>query len=145
MSETLTITRTFDAPRALVWEAWFDPDSRVGFWGPSGFTFVSQQIDLRVGGTYRLAMRSPEGEVVVNGGTYREVEPQTRVVMTHGWEDGGVLNDDTVITLRFSEEGGRTVMHFEQTGFDTAAMRDSHDEGWTEAFDALDAALKSAA
>lgn len=56
----LVITRTFDAPRALVWQAWTDPEHVKRWWGPQGFHNETCIADLRVGGGFRLAMRAEE-------------------------------------------------------------------------------------
>lgn len=88
-------------------------------------------------------MRAPDGRVHVNGGTYREVVPPERLVMTHAWldESGRPLGPETLIAVTFTEVGGETDMLFEQTGFATAAARDEHGTGWREAFESLARAL----
>ena len=58
---TVTITRVFDAPRALVWAAWTDPKRMAQWWGPKGFTNPVCELDLRVGGKIRIDMRAPDG------------------------------------------------------------------------------------
>jgi uncharacterized protein YndB with AHSA1/START domain len=141
----LTITRTFDAPRDLVFSAW-TAENRVGAWAPKDFAFVSFEGDLQVGGNWRAAMRGPDGVVHVNGGVYREIARPERLVMTHGWQgEDGRIADDTLITLTFTEAGaGRTTMHFEQTGFGSEADRDGHGTGWDSAFDVLGEELAKA-
>ena len=57
----LVITRVFDAPRALVFKCWTDPQHASMWWGPQGFTLEACQMDVRVGGAWRMGMRSPEG------------------------------------------------------------------------------------
>ena len=137
----LKITRTFEAPPALVFDAWTSPDSNIGWWGPKDFTLLFNEKDLKVGGPWRMGM-SRKGEKHVSTGVYREIIKPERLVMTHAWEDAaGKLSPKTLITIRFAERNGKTEMSFEQTGFADAATRDGHREGWTEAFDALAAAL----
>lgn len=60
-TKELIISRTFDAPRELVWRAWTVPEYTMRWWGPKDFTVPSSTIDLRVGGRYLNCMRSPEG------------------------------------------------------------------------------------
>ena len=73
---TLIIERVFDAPRALVFKAWIEPERLVRWWGPQGFTMPSCTMDLRPGGAFRFRMRSPEGTDHWLRGVYREiVEP----------------------------------------------------------------------
>jgi uncharacterized protein YndB with AHSA1/START domain len=139
----LKITRIFDAPRTRVFDAWTNLDSGAGWWGPKGFTRLFHEIDLRPGGRWRLGMRSPDGKDHVSAGIYREIVPPGRLVMTHGWEGAdGHPGPETVVTITLTDRDGRTEMTFEQTGFDSLPSRDSHREGWTEAFDMLEAGLE---
>jgi uncharacterized protein YndB with AHSA1/START domain len=141
-SSTLTINRSFDASPRRVFDAWTNPDSRTGWWGPKNFTKLLQEIDLQVGGRHRLGMVSPEGEQHVSGGVYREIVPPQRLVMTEAWEDAeGKPGHETLVTITLDQRDDRTEMVFVQTGFEDAASRDGHREGWTEAFDALAAAF----
>ena len=141
----LVLNRRFDAPRSLVFGAWTNPETPVGWWGPKGFTLEFDEKDLRIGGRWRLGMRAPDGTVHVNGGVYREIVAPERLVMTHGWEgQDGRLANETLVTITLTEQDGGTEMVFEQTGFDSAGSRDGHGQGWGEAFDALGEALASA-
>ncbi len=83
----LVITRIFDAPRELVWQAWTDPKQLVKWWGPKNFTAPVAKIDLRVGGKYLYCMRSPESQDYWSTGTYREVVPPERLVCTDSFAD----------------------------------------------------------
>jgi uncharacterized protein YndB with AHSA1/START domain len=68
--------RTFDASRDKVWRVWTDADSMKHWWGPRGYTAPLIRNDLRVGGTYLWAMKSPKGEMSWNTGVYKEVVPK---------------------------------------------------------------------
>lgn len=131
----LRITRTFDAPRALVWQAWTRPEHLMKWLCPKDFTVIFAEGELRPGGTWRSGMRSPRGQDHVAGGVYREVEPEHRLVFTHLWEGGE--GPETTVTVTLEERQGKTEMAFEQVGFATAASRDGHQEGWSESFDNL--------
>lgn len=145
-SSVLTITRTFDAPRTRVFDAWTNPDSITGWWGPKDFTLWFDEKDLEPGGPWRMGM-TRRGEKAVSAGVYREISPPARLVMTHGWEgdDGQLRPPQTLLTVTLAERDDKTEMVFTQTGFDDAAARDGHRGGWTEAFDALEKALADAA
>ena len=91
--ERMVITRVFDAPRALVWEAWTNPKYVKQWWGPKGFTAPSCQIDFRVGGKFLCCMRSPEGQEGWNGGEYREI----------------VLHEKIVYSLYFADSKGNKI------------------------------------
>jgi uncharacterized protein YndB with AHSA1/START domain len=135
----LVITRVFKAPRELVFAAWTRPEHLAHWSGPRGFTTPHHAMDLREGGRYRACLRSPEGVDHWVGGTYLEIQPPARLVMTHAWEDeGGQPGPETRITVSFVEEApGRTRMDFRQTGFTSQASRDGHESGWSSSFDVL--------
>lgn len=145
VSSLLTMRRTFAGPRTRVFDAWTNPDSDIGWWGPVDFTLLFNEMDLKPGGRWRMGM-TRNGEKVVSGGVYREVSPPSRLVMTHAWEgdDGQLLPPQTLVTITLAERGDKTEMVFTQTGFDDAAVRDGHRGGWNEAFDALEKALTQA-
>ena len=81
-----TITRVFDAPRELVWQAWTDPDEAAIWWHPRGIETPreSVQIDARVGGQYSYTMIAPDGTEYPTTGDYREITPPERLVFTWG-------------------------------------------------------------
>ena len=79
-TERMAVTRVFDAPRALVWKAWTDPDYVVQWWGPKGFTAPVCRIDLRVGGKFLCCMRAPDGKEFWNSGEYHEIVPHEKIV-----------------------------------------------------------------
>lgn len=83
----LVISRLIDAPPERVWEAWTDCDQMARWWGPEGYSVSSCHIDLRVGGRYLLAMRSPEGKDIWSTGTYREVEYGRSFTATDSFAD----------------------------------------------------------
>lgn len=142
IAPVLKITRTFDAARSRVFDAWTNPKSDTGWWGPKNFTLLFDEKDLKAGGSWRMGM-SRKGEKHISRGVYYDISKPERLVMTHAWEDAaGKLSPETIITINLAERNGKTEMSFEQTGFEDAAMRDGHREGWTEAFDALTAALE---
>ena len=84
---SLTIRRTFDAPRERVWEAWTDPAQIDAWWGPDGFTTTTDEMDVRPGGVWRFVMVGPGGEEFQNLVVYEEVEEPERLAYTHGSPD----------------------------------------------------------
>lgn len=135
---TLTITRTFDAPRALVWRAWTDPRRFIEWWGPRHHPAVDVALDVRVGGRWRHCLRSVEtGEDLWHGGVFREVVPPERLVFTFTWEEEGERGVETVVVVTFAERGDKTEMTLRQTPFQSDFQRDDHDEGWNSTFDRL--------
>jgi uncharacterized protein YndB with AHSA1/START domain len=79
MKKDVVVTRVFDAPTELVWNAWSDPDHVMRWWGPIGFTSPTCQMDFRVGGTSLVCMRSPEGHDLYLTWAYREIAPMRRI------------------------------------------------------------------
>src|ERR1700734_3837407 len=102
----LVVTRTFNAPARIVFEAWTTPDLLKRWWAPKsiGMSLLSCEADVRVGGRYRFAFvdaaSKPVGEFF---GRYIEVTPHARLVWTN--EEGG---GEAITTVTFEEEGGKT-------------------------------------
>ncbi len=137
-SWTLSLSRTFDAPRRLVWDAWTTREHLLRWFCPRDFSVLSFESDLREGGKWRSVMRGPDGSQYIHFGTYRRIDAPNQLVFTHAWEQNHQEpSADTTITVTFKEHAGRTTMTFEQVGLATEASRDSHGGGWSEAFDNL--------
>lgn len=143
--DELLITRTLDAPPALVFSLWADPEHFKRWMGPGSFECPLAALDFRVGGSYRAMIRSPEQGENWFGGEYREIIPNERLVFTFAWDDGPHGGVETLVTITFREERGKTVQTFHQTPFATVERRDSHIGGWTSAFDKLAAYAKAIA
>ena len=134
----LSITRIFDAPRELVFAVWVRPEHIPHWWGPRGYATLSCDVDLRPGGVWRVSSRHEAGTETAETGVIREVEAPARLVLTHAWEDAaGRPGAETVVTLTFAEERGKTRMTFHQASFAAADTRDGHRLGWNESFDML--------
>jgi uncharacterized protein YndB with AHSA1/START domain len=134
----LRIERFFDAPRYVVYQAWIDHDCMAQWPAPNGFLITHSEGDVRRGGVWRTAMRSPGGEELWLGGRYEEVIENELLSFTHAWDDRhGTPGHETFATLRLDEMDGGTRMVFEQVGFASEADRDGHRAGWSQAFDRL--------
>lgn len=140
----LTITRVFDAPRELVFDAWTDPDQLVKWWGPTGFTGTSCTVKLAEGGRWRFCMRnSADGVEHWAGGVYHEIKRPERLVFSFAWEEPkGTPGHDTLVTITFDDRDGKTEMTFHQAIFQTVEDRVGHEGGWRETFDDLASYLK---
>lgn len=101
-ARTLVMTRSFDAPRARVFEAWTRAEHVKHWWDPSGVPLEACEIDLRPNGTFRWVNR---GHAFT--GTYREITPPERVVFVSG---ESLSDPDSVSTLHFVEKAGKTVL-----------------------------------
>lgn len=133
----LTLSRTFAAPRERVFRAWTDPEELRRWWGPPGFSTPFVEVDLRVGGNYRLAMQPPEGEAFHLFGAYREVQPPERLVYT--WSsDWEMMNaGETVVTVEFRDLGNSTEVLVRHEFFPTEELRRQHAYGWEGSLDRL--------
>jgi uncharacterized protein YndB with AHSA1/START domain len=134
----LEIVRIFDAPRQLVYAAWTTPEHLAKWSAPEGFTIPEATTNFKKGGAYYARMRSPAGEDHRVQGKYLEIVEGKRIVMTHGWLDGACnVGPETTLTVTFEDLGDKTKMTFVQEGFDTAASRDGHEQGWASCFNLL--------
>ena len=112
--EQILITREFDAPRHLVWEAWTNPELVKRWWHANRGEVTLVEIDLRVGGAWRYVMVTPDGLEVGFHGEYREIVPNERLVSTETYEglpeDVSEEDGTTVNTATFTETDGRTTV-----------------------------------
>lgn len=137
----LTLTRVFDAPRELVFRAWTEPELFTSWIGPQGCTGDTADFDVVPGGAWRATMLDQEGVEHGMYGRYTEITEPERLAFTFVWDDDANLLDRSHVTLTFTDLDGKTEMTFHQTGFTSAAQRDEHGIGWTEAFDKIAPAL----
>lgn len=134
----LALSRVFDAPRALLYRMWSEPEHVVRWMFPKTFTMIDAGMEFRVGGPYHLKFRHPNGTDYRCGGVYREIVPGARIAFTHAWYDAaGTPGHETLITVTFADEGDGTRLTFHQTLFETVEARDSHAEGWASVLDNL--------
>jgi uncharacterized protein YndB with AHSA1/START domain len=154
-SRELTITRVFDAPRALVWKAWTDPQQLMRWWGPKDYTSPFCKIDLRVGGRYLFCMRSPEGQDYWSTGVFRELVSMERIVLTDSFADeqgnvvpasyygmGEDFPQELEVTVTLEEVGDKTRMTLRHAGMPEGEMREQTRAGWNESFDKLAESLR---
>lgn len=158
---TLVITRTFDAPRELVWKMWTEPEMMKKWWGPKDFTAPSIQIDFQVGGKILACMRgsnAPGAPVkdFWSTGTYKEIVPMEKIVVTDSFADeqGNIVNAsyygmpgdfpmELLVTITLEDtEDGKTKMTLVHEGMPAGEMHDGANVGWNQSFDKIEAALK---
>ena len=157
--EHFVIERSFDAPAALVYQAWTEPEHFKQWIAPEGYSIPFCEIDLRVGGKLKFAMRGPTGEDHWCGGEYLELDPPRRIVSTDYFCDpeGNILQPAeiglpeswpavNIVTITFTEEGGRTHVKVDQPMVSLAAAKAlGADVGWNSSLDNLAALLKKLA
>ena len=141
----VVITRTFDGPARLVFEAWTTPELLMRWWTPASFgiTFISCEADVRTGGTYRFVMGHPSfDQPMAFHGKYLEVVPGKKIVWTN--EEG---EPGSVTTVTFEEKDGKTHLvlsdlHPSKAALD-AELESGAISGYPEQFNQLDILLKS--
>lgn len=139
---TVTITRVFDAPRALVWQAWTDPKMMAQWFGPRHFTSAVPEYDVRVGGALRIVMHGPDGNDYPMKGMFREVVAPERLVFTNiALDNDGKHLLEGLTTVTFAEQSGKTTMtlHTHAVGRVPIAkqMLSGMNAGWTQSIDKL--------
>jgi uncharacterized protein YndB with AHSA1/START domain len=141
----LRLERIVAAPRAVVYRALSDHRELAKWWGPRGFTAPSVEFDPRVGGSYRIAMQPPDGDLFYLSGEFREVDPPARLAYTFRWDPPDPDDRQTVATLSLQDRGERTEVLLTQGEFATEERLALHEQGWAESFGRLEQVLGTAA
>ncbi len=140
----LVVTRTFNAPARIVFEAWTKPELLRRWWVPKSMdmSLISCEADVRVGGKYRFVFGHGDGKPVAFFGTYVEVTPGSRLVWTNEESEGGA-----VTTVTFEEKGGQTLLvlhdlYPSKEALDAAiVVAEGMADGMRETFEQLDELL----
>jgi uncharacterized protein YndB with AHSA1/START domain len=145
----LVMTRTFDAPRELVFKAWTDPKQVGQWWGPHGFTNPRCQVDARPGGAIEIDMRAPNGVVYPMKAVFAEVtEPERLVFVTSALDDKGNSMFDVRNTVTFVDRRGKTELTLEAQVIRATAVAPQYlrgmEVGWSQSLERLEAHLGSA-
>ena len=139
----ITLRRTIPARRGEVFRAWTDPAELKRWWARPGFTVVDAQVDLRIGGGFRIDTRPAVGNVFSVFGSYREVRPPERLVYTWAWQGTRMDGIETLVTVDFREAGQDTEVLLTHEGFDTQGDHTAHRDAWIGCFDRLSQAISS--
>ena len=114
------------------------PEVLSKWFGPRGFTITNTEMDVKVGGRYRITMRARTGESHTVVGEYREINPSERLAFTWQWEAADMeAMGETLVTLTFAEKAGATYLKVHHAGFPAAQARDAHNGGWNSMFNCL--------
>ena len=149
----LTITHIFNTPREVVWKAWTDPEEFTKWWGPKEFTTPIIKIDLKMGGNHFNCMQAPDGEKFCSIGTYQEIDPPNKLVVTDSFadEDGNIVPStyyglgegfpmEMLLKVYFEEQDGKTKLTLRHSNIDNISESDLNDmrQGWIESLEKLD-------
>jgi uncharacterized protein YndB with AHSA1/START domain len=153
---SFVVTRTVSAPVDRVWQAWIDPDIVRLWWGPAGWTCPVANLDVAVGHTTLVAMRSPDGHDIYNRWTYTAVEPDARLEfdVTFATPDGTEAPPTTLglpaeipvpvhHVVTFDGDGGPTTLSVAEFGYQPGPLLDMSRQGQEECLDKLVAAVAS--
>jgi uncharacterized protein YndB with AHSA1/START domain len=134
---TLHMKRTFRAPRDKVFRAWTDRVELAQWFAPSAeYSTVVPELELRVGGRYRVEMHHKDGNVHSVSGTYREIKPPEKVVFTWRW-DRDASPEHSVVTIEFQDLGNSTEVTLIHERLPNAEEREKHAHGWNGCMDQL--------
>jgi uncharacterized protein YndB with AHSA1/START domain len=144
------LTRVFDAPRSLVFQAWTDPQLLMRWWAPRGCTTPYCKVDLHPGGVFHFCMRMPEGREIWGSGVYREIVKPERIVYTDRFADAqgnpvppshyGMSAGhpaETLVTVTFTERAGKTTVTLRHSLPGTFPEREGIQQGWNQMLDRL--------
>jgi uncharacterized protein YndB with AHSA1/START domain len=147
---SVVITRVFDAPRELVFEAWTDPDHLMRWFAPQGCTVQFRAMDFRPGGAFHCVIRNPRVHDCWSRGVYHEIVVPERIVYSIATADeNGDLAEpadvgmdpdwprETTVTVTFAEEAGKTRLVLHQTVSESLAKRTGAHPSWIEMLDRL--------
>jgi len=130
----LVITRNLNAPAATVYRAWTDPQQMVKWWGPENVECRRVDLDLKVGGAYRIHMTSPKGDHIAIG-KYLEIVPNQRLRLTWSWENYAM--PQSVLTVEFEDLGKTTRLTLTHVGLPDREDVEQHTEGWNSLVEKL--------
>lgn len=136
----LEIRRPIRASREKVFNSWTDPSQLKRWFAVSeGITTPIAEVDLKVGGRYRLGMKAlGDNTLLIVGGVYQEIAYPERLVFTWWWEGSSPDEPETLVTVEFHEQDGVTNVLLKHELFTDIAQRDKHEEGWTGCLDHLE-------
>jgi len=136
---SLTLKRRLNAPPEKVFDAWTQAEKLKRWFGPGQAEVLRAECDPRVGGRYRIVMRSPAGEEHDVSGVFREVVPNEKLVYTWAWRT--LPERESMVTVEFKRDGSGTVLTLTHAQFADEGARDRHQQGWTGGLDKLESFL----
>ena len=139
---TLTLTRTFNAPRKLVWEAWTQPEHIANWWGPKGMKTEIKKHDFVEGGEWEFAMKMPDGSLFISEGVYLTIRPEELIETSANFKP---MTEGVTLHAQFAEEGNQTVFIFKVVHPTEAYCKQQEGmgfyNGWGSVFEGLNTYL----
>jgi uncharacterized protein YndB with AHSA1/START domain len=146
--QELVITRSFNAPRDLVWKAWTDSKMISQWFGPKGFTIPLCEWTPEAGKTLRIQMKAPDGVIYPMDGTFQEVvKPERLVFVSAALDTNGKRLFEVMNIILFTEEAGKTKLTLRLRAFNItpegAPYLNGMNEGWNMSLDKLESLLQT--
>lgn len=138
---SLTFVRRYAAPPDRVWRAWTEPAAIKQWFGPADEPVAEAELDLRVGGRFRILFGGRDGREHEVQGVYQEVVPVEKLVFTWTWPRS-TPERESLVTILLRRDGDGTELVFKHERFFDQAARDGHEQGWTGAFVKLERFLE---
>ena len=136
----LTMTRTFNAPRKLVWEVWTQPEHIAKWWGPNGMNTRVEEQDFRVGGSWRYVMTMPNGQDFIAEGTFTEIEEHVKILTAADFKP---MTEGVTLSNLFEDADGGTRITFDVIHPTAEYCKQQKDmgfeKGWGSHFDRMEA------
>jgi uncharacterized protein YndB with AHSA1/START domain len=144
--QEIVLTRVFDAPRQMVFDAFTKPELLKRWFGPRGWSLVVCETDFRVGGSWRFVLRGPDGTEMGMRGVYREIVPPERTVHTESFDD---FPGESIVTAVWAEDRGKTTLtatiRYPSQEVRDAVINSGMEHGAAESYDKLAEVLASIA
>jgi len=137
-STSLRLSRMIKADPDAVFRAWTDPAQLKQWSSPEGAEVAEAQVDLVVGGRYRLRMKNPEGVFHTAVGVYREIDRPHRLRYTWQWEEKENDVGETLVTVDFTEAAGATEVTITHELFPNGEAKEAHEQGWGSCLNRLE-------
>jgi len=134
---SLTVRRTFQAPRDGVFRAWTNAQELARWFAPSAeYSTKVPELDLKVGGKYKVEMHHKSGNIHTVEGTYREIKPPEKIAFTWRWESGPEAQE-SLVTIEFLDLGSSTEILLTHVQLPSAEEREKHAHGWNGCLEQL--------
>jgi uncharacterized protein YndB with AHSA1/START domain len=133
---SLTLQRRINASPARIYSAWTEPSQIVKWMHPGNNDVIHVEMDVRVGGRFRIIMRAADGEEHDVSGTFREVVRDEKLVYTWSWRS--TPERESLVTLTLRRDGELTLLTLKHEQFFDETARDNHEAGWNQALDGLE-------
>lgn len=135
----LKVERVVNATQQEAFDAFTKPELLKEWYAPEGMTTPVAQVDLKVGGNFKVAMENDKGQQHIATGQFKEIDKPNKFVHTWSWQGDEMGDKQTQITVTFEKvEEGKTKVTMEHVGFETEKSAQEHTKGWESAFNKLE-------